>query len=276
MKPMSKPLLSPLFPVWVTFLAVVFAELWLFIQLIPLNAVSGWSLASAVRLALTLGLTIGVVLEMVRHRFRMSLRLVFAMVTAVALVCILAGARLVSASKQRTLASEVRSLGGNVMHDIQWTDPAFLETRDGWLVPNWLVDVLGIDFFAAIEQVSFSRGNPSDSELAEINLPGIPTLRISSDRVSDESLDWICRQESLKCLWIERTNISAGGLQRLRHLPNLEGLILFGVPADYDVNKLATLTQLKYLIIRQSRLPGDAVEVLHRLLPACEITHHPN
>jgi hypothetical protein len=193
--------------------------------------------------------------------------------TSVALVFIVTGARFVTASKQRSLAAEVRSVRGSVQYDGQWIDSAYLKTRNGWLVPSWLVHSLGIDFFAVITDVSFRRGNPGYSELADVDLPGVTFLRVCSDRVGDVDVAWVCRQRSLEVLWLERTKISAAALSELGALPNLETLILFDVPAEYDVSELANLSNLNQLTFRRSSLPKRAVEELRRILPKCQIDH---
>src|SRR5271167_2173291 len=64
-----------------------------------------------------------------------------------------------SARIQREAVAAIERAGGNVTFDSGWTENTTNRPREPW-APEWLVDQIGIDYFAHVCAVSFnSKGS---------------------------------------------------------------------------------------------------------------------
>lgn len=161
---------------------------------------------------------------------------------------------------QRDAVAAIRQAGGHVHYDPDYAPsigPAGnripVQTRRGWpTVQRWLVELLGIDFFAAPSRVVIGS-DVDDKVLAHIGrLTQLRTLVVDGNCSTTTALSHarlprtpnshVGRRKSAK---VTRTGLEAiGGLAQLRTLD------LIGIPvADGELAFLTSMTQLQALTI---------------------------
>lgn len=263
---------QPLFPALVHISLAVIAVVAMLLRLWPASAIRGWSF----RLPLTLGciifLSFYVAGEMVRWRFRVTLKNMFALVALSALVCGGFGAWLHDAHQQRKRVLAIQQLGGHVGYDtVHGLDGKFV-TSDGWVVPQDLVGMLGVDFFARTKSAGWFNASISDAQLLTLNLQGFSSLSISNPKITDAGLAHVCQNREVKMLWLGSTSVTDEGLGVIRNLPQLQHLNLYNTGvSDNCLHTILALQDLEHANLRKTRFTRQGIEELRRMLPDCQV-----
>lgn len=232
----------------------------------------------------------------------------------VTLLAVWLAASIRQAKNQKTAVTTIKSLGGRVRYDFEPTlrerlrreeeqRKAFAAGKipptyiDGPMVPKWLADRMGIDFFARVRMVDLSRTLCTDNDLEilqlipnlkELYLRGVPyvtsdgianlsgirleTLSLDGNQYSDEvgetglndrALVHVGKLRTLKDLSIEQNRFTDDGLKHISNLTRLESLSLTGT--DITAGGLDQIANLRYL--RTLQLPNFPIDddVLRRL-----------
>ncbi len=179
------------------------------------------------------------------QRFRFSLR---GLMIAIGILAVGAGWLVHRAHVQRDAVAAIERAGGEVMYDWQWRNGRKLPNgRIRW--PNWLVDRIGVDFFADVTYVNLGiRG--SDELLVQVRpLHRLEYLRLARAwKVSDEGLANLKGLTALQWLSLDETKIGDAGLAHLKDLKQLQTLLLgLTKVTDAGLSHLKPLTRLKVL-----------------------------
>ena len=186
-----------------------------------------------------------------------SLRLRFGLRTLLLLTTVLAvwlGIHLQRTKAQREAVDAIQKYGGWVRYDYQFPSGAYADSdykgKALPLVPAYLIQLLGIDFFCSVVQVNLNYSEDSGARLENHNqsdaalqhLPNLPNLRVlllSDGQATDDSLRYV------------------GKLKRL------ETLYMWDVAkvGDTGVAHLAYLSRLKYVHISTSRITDKSLEI---------------
>ncbi len=188
------------------------------------------------------------------------------------------------ATVQLDAVRDIEAAGGVVTYDFQRSeDPGNPDgTPPG---PRWLVDLLGIDFFADVTYVKLGRSRKADDipvlvgrlhRLEELDthsarvtdsglahLAGLSELRHltceGSPGLTDAGLAHLAGLERLEWLWIDgSTRIEGPGLAHLAGLNRLN-LLLIRVQTDTGLSSLSRLTGLRQLFIRLGKVTDAAL-----------------
>jgi hypothetical protein len=148
------------------------------------------------------------------------------------------------AQVQRDLVNAIQRAGGQIWYDWQF--------KDGRIVSNgvppglkWLVEVLGVDYFADVTVINESQGI-ADKELAQIgSLSKLERLNLNGSTVTDAVLADLSGMTNLEFLGLNETAVSDAGMARLKRLTKLKTLMLDKTKViDTGLNELDGLTNL--------------------------------
>ena len=167
------------------------------------------------------------------------------------------------------------ALGGRVDFDYQWTVKSFFKTRNGWILPTFLRELLGDCVFADVSHAWLFIS--SDDELSQLDLTPIidvTTVHMGGS-VTDEALLELSQYNRTKSLTIAGRNITDAGIAHVSRLKSLERLeIQDANMTGACIEDLKQLKGLKDLIVFETRLgPIDVLEIKNAL-PACRVRWH--
>ena len=265
---------NPLYPSWVNWALALLANTALLLWLWPASALREWSFQVAITLCTICFLTIYVSGELIRWRLRISLKTLFALITLVSVVCGSFGAWILSAQQQRRRTRAITQLGGYVRRDIRHGLDGKVITQDGWVLPEWLLDTFGADFFARVDEVRFYQTRITDNDLTHLDLHGFRILGLHGDGITDQGVAQLTKYQELRELWLSATRVSDDELQSLQQLPNLETLSLHNTSiTDAGLIHLQTLRKLEWIDVRKTKVTEAGIAELQTALPACQIQH---
>ena len=181
---------------------------------------------------------------------RLSLRVVF---VALTICCISIGWYVLRAQHQRACVSSIIENGGSVIYSYPYKtgkyDPA--STLPG---PQWLRDLLGLDYFDQVYGVDFS--NKNITELPDLSgVSGIRTLWLRNTNVAD--LAFASKLHKLESLWIADTRIAS--LAPIAKNNKLKWLGLEGTEIQ-DLSPLTGLPDLRTLNIARTDISSGELE----------------
>jgi hypothetical protein len=124
---------------------------------------------------------------------------------------------------QRRAVAAINQAGGWVVYDTEWDagqNPSAWKPR--W--PKWLVDRLGIDYFANVVFLNLhDRG--TDLVLEQVaRLPDLKQLHRPGFAVTDNGLAHLARSRNLQLLSLDDTQVTDAGLMHLKGLTGLRWL----------------------------------------------------
>jgi hypothetical protein len=160
--------------------------------------------------------------------FRIRLRTLLLALTAAA---VWLGVETNRARNQRQAVAIVQRLEGHIYYDYQWdmhTDFQGIPTRRVGAAPPgpaWLRELVGEDLLVRVTGVSVPTAGDNLKFLKL--LPKLHLLSVEKSTVTDDGLDAIENQTSLRYLWLEDTGISDAGLAHLRRMKSLQRLYLY-------------------------------------------------
>lgn len=200
-----------------------------------------------------------------------------------------------SAREQREVVASVRQLDryyGLARYDWQFVAGNYNSTASGPSAPQWLVHLLGIDFFSQVYSLSLNRSWADDDGIARLkNLHHVRWLYLSRTLISDRGLRIVeempdlelldlskstditsaglahlSRLVRLRQLELDHVDKAANGLDNLRNLNRLESLDLSYVPVDdAALANLSGLANLDCLFLTSSRVTDAGMVHLAKL-----------
>ncbi len=162
-----------------------------------------------------------------RRWFRFSLRTLFAFTLLVAIGCGWFAFKLQQARQQQLVSDAIHALGGSVAYDFDY-HPWEYNRR-----PDWLISILGTDFFHDVATVKINTVTFSDTDSERLlvqlkRLPKLAQLDLSQTQVTDSTLVHLDELGHLEYLGLGQTSITDRGLDFLKNLPRLGTVYLAG------------------------------------------------
>ena len=219
----------------------------------------------------------------IKRWLRISIRTMFVLTT---ILCVGLGLIVQRVERQKEVVKWVEGLGGRVDYDYELDGFGFAlpGTAPG---PKWLRELVGVDYFAAIDFVDLSNTTVRDiSPLA--SLPGLRNARLNDTNVDD--LSPLKDLTGLQVLAVSNTRVvdlspltSLSDLESLslsntevRDLSPLAGLAALRIldihltPVS-DVSPLVNLATLELLLLDESSVAAAGQARLKKALPNCAI-----
>jgi hypothetical protein len=221
-----------------------------------------------------------------RRWLRFSLR---TLLVVMALIAVVFGFVMKQAREQRLAVAAILESGGRVLYDFQPDDSEHVRGRldraqaesrrgparhiyidDPW-EPRWLLDIVGLDCFHRVKQVSLRGPGAKDSTMEQVSrLSGVKRLGLYSTSITDAGLANIDNLNDLEYFEIDRCLITDAGLAHVGRLPNLMRLELSYVDVtDEGLRHLEGLRNVEALVFAFTQVTKDAAEELRRKLPNC-------
>ncbi|MCA9101982.1 MAG: hypothetical protein KDA63_12555 [Planctomycetales bacterium] len=197
-----------------------------------------------------------------RHRFRFGLRTLFVMMTIAAVLFALVGKRWYDIQGRRRAIAALEPMGVSVRYSVR-REGDWFRTDEGWLLPSWLIDVLGEDFFADPFAISLSQSQIDNQVLAATDLAGYPYVAVCLCNLDDDGMAALAGLVDLESLQINGTRISDAGLAHLSGCVNLTFLDLSNDNvSDTGLEHLAGLAKLQRLDLEGTRVTGVGLQHL--------------
>jgi hypothetical protein len=229
--------------------------------------------------------------------YQFSLRSLLIFVTLFAVACSWFAVKMGRAKRQKEAIEVIQKVGGSVHYDYEETAPRTVSNSGKPREPEWLLKLLGEDFFHKPVNITFfetpkdegwikavnslpslktlllSGGNISDETLEHLSeLPNLEELHANSSSVSDKGLKNLEKFPKLRWLTIHYTKVTDSGLVHVRSLKHLEWLILIGDNiSDAAVPDLSSMTTLQLLDVRETAITVNGYEKLKKALPKCDV-----
>lgn len=213
-----------------------------------------------------------------RRRFalRFSLRSLF---IAITLFCVGLSWWTYRARRQAAAVKGIRENGGWVYYDYQHYDS---KTSDSdfaadSLVPQWLIDQLGVDFFHQVDVVSMvydyedggktRHDNPNTTADIAPFLAGFPNLRglfVKQRQLTDDGLGEVAKLKNLEEFYFwDAYDITDKGVTKLRNMPRLSTVHLSRSHlSDQGLATLAGLPRIEQLSLQENEISDEGVRML--------------
>ena len=138
--------------------------------------------------------------------------------------------------------------------------------------PAWLVNIVGVDYFANVTEVHF-HDDTTDADMRGLSkLTTLKLVRIHCPRVTDAGLKELAGLSSLQELTIYHARVTDEGVAELVGLRELHTLHLDTTKiTDKGLMKLAELKSLRGLNVDNTRVTDEGVKELQLALPSCKI-----
>jgi hypothetical protein len=176
-----------------------------------------------------------------------------------------------SARIQRDAIAVLKRVGGVVVYDSGTTTNPIPQITRPW-APKYVLDFLGIDYFAGVSGVYFPE-RCSDAELLSVGrLTQLHDLYVLPSSVSDAGLAHLNRLTNLRELCLDGTEVTDAGLIELKAHPNLTHLNLNNTRvSDAALPHLKSLTKLSTLMLSGTQVTDAGIKELKQALPRLTI-----
>lgn len=213
-------------------------------------------------------------------RLQFSLR---AMLLLMTLVCIVCGAWLNRAIRQRTAVRRFYELTDARDRTNSSDTPVTMTYRYKGkneyykpIIPKWqhpLRDALGEEAFGEVTGVQLMRTAVTDDELGLLAaVSTIEYVNLNSTQVTDAGLIHLRACPKLNMLQLDGVSVTDAGIAELTRHQNLTSLSLSGTKiTDAGLEHLAKLPKLKELWLRNTAITDAGHKKLQAALPNCEI-----
>jgi len=214
-----------------------------------------------------------------RRLFQFKLRTLLILTTIIA---VLLGGWSYKAQKQREAVAALRSHAARI--DYLCILPGTIELeptpfRDDVPSPSqWLVDNVGIDYFATVKGVDLSyRDRVGDAEMEYLQtFSTLQWLRLDNTSVTDAGLKRLTHLKNLQELNLSHTQVTDAGLEYLKGLTALQRLSLDGTQTtDAGLEYLKGLTALQEIVLRNTQITDAGLEHF-KCLPTLQILNLKN
>ncbi|MCE9546192.1 MAG: hypothetical protein K8T25_11815 [Planctomycetia bacterium] len=159
-----------------------------------------------------------------RRWFQFSLRTLFILTTLAAILFASLSWWSYKARQQREAVASLRAAGAIVMYDFQLAQRPPVKVLRPPHRPAWLVDKLGVDYFANVVCVGISSQAPHADFALLQTLPTLTEIELNGSRVTDDDLVYLAGLSELVQLDLSSTAVTGTGLVHLRGLTQLKRL----------------------------------------------------
>lgn len=153
------------------------------------------------------------------------------------------------AIRQRHAVEAIRTSGGSAIYDFQMRGGKVLVSPHP-PGPDWLRDIVGVDFLARVEVVTLTA--PNDKSLSAIaDLGALRSLALSGEKLKNgDVLSIVSRLKRLRSLWLYNFTVDEACWKTLGKINSLETLNLWGTKlTSAAVGEIKRLPRLKYLVL---------------------------
>jgi Leucine-rich repeat (LRR) protein len=207
--------------------------------------------------------------------YQFSLRTLLLFVTAVAVFMSWFAVKMKQAQRQKEIVGKL----GFVVYDYELDKDGNFNGDAKPHVPDWMVNLLGIDFFANVVEVARLNGKYGEDETLEIldELPELRKIELSPSDITDKLLEKLSILKSLRSLVImsggifDAENITSreiapARIASLKTLSNLEELRLDSEQImDAEIGVLKDLPRLKVLSLKETKITDTGLQNLKNL-----------
>jgi hypothetical protein len=198
-----------------------------------------------------------------RRRLRFSLRTLLLLVVVIAVPM---GWKVNRVRNQRLVVAEIERLNGHVYYD--YHRRAFNNGGNPQLPgPDWLRDLLGVDYFADVVHINVNGPQVTNETLALLSsLTHLQALGVESDRITDSGVAMVARSKELISLTLGSKSITVASIDHLQGLANLEFLRCSGSQVDDSwIEHIVRLKSLHTLILNDTSVTDEGLAGLARL-----------
>ncbi len=218
-------------PAWLIYgLLVAEGLLWFSerFQWFSFNEKKGWTVLIAVAIvggAIILMLGWFVAALVLRWRFQFGIRSLLVLTVVIAVLCSWLAVEMKKAREQREVADEITKLGrlgGAVQYDWQVGAGHTFKAFHHGEIPEWLLRLLGVDFFSTVVAVDSTDTPLTDVELKHLaGLTELVGLWLDYTQITDAGLQDLARLRHLEVLSLNATKVTDAGVGKLQQaLPN--------------------------------------------------------
>jgi hypothetical protein len=179
-----------------------------------------------------------------RRWLRFTIRGLLMLVLAIAVVMAIWSSQ---ARKDRLARQTVRTFGGS------YGTETFLSA------PDWMVKLLGDEYFFRVQGIAIASGAFRDNDLAPLEgLHGLRGLTLTNTHVTDAGLKRLAGLGNLTTLELKLTDVTDDGMQYLKAYSQLEDLNLIDTEiTDKGLSSLPYFPKLYRLWIGKSNIQGE-------------------
>ena len=210
------------------------------------------------------------------RRFQFSLRTLLILTT----ICAIGLGWWSHKARQQREAVARLNKHGSIAYDFElaYLNPAGTSSLRPPYWPAWLVNTMGVDYFANVSRVNLSNSSVTDADLS--CLKAFRSLDIldlnNAQQVTDAGLLNLREITSLRVLQLAKTQITDEGLGHLAGLPGLKGLQLsYTNLTDAGLDRLKGFTGLEELYVGDTHVTYEGVTRLKQARPNCQINYAP-
>jgi hypothetical protein len=218
------------------------------------------------------------------------------MVLAVTIFCVWLGIAANRANRQKHAVEVLKKAGAELYYDFQVDDDGVLKlkTPPPPPGPDWLRNLIGIDYFATVVRVYVGpETNVTDETFAALadlpqlrnlalvnkgvtnsrmarlgNLAGLHMLTITTSSLSDSGWGFLEKLRELKSLRLDRSNASDSALSHIKEMPQLTKLYLIdNQVTDSGLTHLEGLGRLEFLWFYGHKVPNRQLQFRVRGTP---------
>ena len=124
------------------------------------------------------------------------------------------------ARQQREAVAALEKVGARITYDTSLPGTGEMIAPPQW--PQWLLNNVGVDYFASVEELSLSNTQATDTALEHLkHLTALQRLWLYNTQVTDSGLEHIKGLTALQELNLTYTQVTDAGIARLQKaLPN--------------------------------------------------------
>jgi hypothetical protein len=189
-----------------------------------------------------------------RRWFQYSLRTLLIFVTLCAVACSWFGIKLQQARKQRHAVEELKKFGYHVVYDRELVEDGRLFLQKKSKAPQWLQNLLGVDFFRDVTMVVQDEPQLADARI----------------KITDAGMVHLRKFPHLQSVSLLAAPVSDAGLENLKELTELKEIQIWTIEykghiTDTGLAHLKELQQLVYLSLVNQQIKGDGLENLKNM-----------
>lgn len=192
---------------------------------------------------------------------------------AVTVICIWVGTVKNQADKQTEVVAMVGQINGYCRYDFQFDDHGKFDPNGESSVPQYLLDLLGVDFFHDVVEVNFYQAK-STNYLFAMDSGSFRMVdrewRIfdpARQEIAARIIDEIQTLESLRIIGLRAMDDMDSVFEELSKLNQLERITVLkgGDLSDQGMASLGNLRNLKYFSIEDTKIGDPSLEILGTL-----------
>ncbi len=213
-----------------------------------------------------------------RWWFQFHIRALLVLVVVVAVPCSWVAVEVKKARRQSEVVAWIKSLDSSaVLYDWEFDAKGKSLPNARPPAPEWLWNLLGVDFFSDVLQAWLNDTDITDNGLEQIkSFTHLQLLSLQRTPITDAGLKHIKGLMRLQSLYLDNTRVTDAGLENVQDLTQLQDLQLeFTLITGSGLDHLRGLSQLRLLDIRYTNVSHADARKLQRALPNCRIAEKP-